>query len=99
MIAVRVRNDNHVQMRQVDVKGFDILAEQFDVVACVEKDALALEFNQCRVAPVLQELRSVTERIVQNSHPVLGDTWHGGHQAQCEKQREHKETRNTRHGS
>ena len=46
------------------MKGLDVLAEQFDVVAGVEEDAFALEFDQCRVAPVLLELRSIPERIV-----------------------------------
>ena len=46
VVAVSVGDNHHVQTRQVDVERFNVLAEDLDIVSCVEQDLLAFELNQ-----------------------------------------------------
>jgi hypothetical protein len=50
VVAVTVRHDDKVELGQVDALGLDVLVEGLGIVAGVEKDAFAADFDQGGVA-------------------------------------------------
>lgn len=66
MVAVTVRHNYEVQLRQIDVFCRCVLFENLRVVTSIEQDALSIVFNECSVAPILLHGWVFSKRIVQN---------------------------------
>jgi hypothetical protein len=72
VIAVPMRHDDEVQLRQVDALGLRVLRQDVRVVAGVEQDALAAIFHQRGVAPILLHRRALAKGVVKDGDLRLG---------------------------
>src|SRR2546426_10668996 len=66
VIAVPVRHDNEVELRQIDALRLRVLREGVAVVASVEQDALAAVLDQCGIAPVLLHAGRLAESVIKD---------------------------------
>ena len=66
MVAVAVRHDDEIQLGEIDALGLDVVGEDVRVVAGVEQNPLAVDFDQGGVAPVLLRRRVLAEGVVEN---------------------------------
>src|SRR2546425_5198598 len=66
VIAVPVRHDNEVELRQIDALRLRVLREGVAVVASVEQDALAAVLDQRGIAPVLLHAGRLAESVIKD---------------------------------
>src|SRR5437667_9378934 len=66
VIAVPVRHDNEIELRQIDALRLRVLREGVAVVASVEQDTLAAVLDQCGIAPVLLHAGRLAESVIKD---------------------------------
>ena len=66
MVAMAVRYNGKIELRQIDTLGSDIVCEDLRVVASVEQNTLAAILDKSRKSPVLRHRRGLAKGIVEN---------------------------------
>jgi hypothetical protein len=67
---VTVGDNDEVEFREINVKGLDVVLEDFRVVAGVEEDALAVVLDEGGKTPVTGERLIAAEGVVENGDAV-----------------------------
>jgi hypothetical protein len=67
MIAVAMRHDHEIKLRQVNVARLYVAGEDGGVVPGVKQDSFSRVLNERRLTPVLLHLACLAERIVKHS--------------------------------
>src|SRR5271168_4962331 len=70
MVGMTVRNNDKVELGEIDVQGLDVAREDFGIVAGVKEDAFAIVLDERGEAPVAGELRIIAKRIVKDGDAV-----------------------------
>jgi hypothetical protein len=66
MVPMAMRDNDEIELLEIDTLGFDIASEDLRIVAGVEQDALAAILDEGRKSPVLRHRRGLAEGIVEN---------------------------------
>jgi hypothetical protein len=66
-----VRNDNKIQLREIDAKGFDVVLERRRIVSGVKQYALAIVFDEGGKAPVFGDSFVIGKRVIEDRNAIL----------------------------
>src|SRR5207248_10721658 len=70
VVAVTVRQNDEVEALEVHASRLDVLRKNLGIVAGVEEDASASDFDQRRVAPVFFHRRILSKRVIQHCDAI-----------------------------
>jgi hypothetical protein len=66
MIVVAMRDDDEVEILEIDAKGVDVVDKVRGFRACIKKHAPATIFDERGISPSSLEVRGLSERIVED---------------------------------
>jgi hypothetical protein len=61
MVAMSMRDNREIEISQVDSHGRSVLCKGAGIIPSVEEQALAIECNQCRKAPLFSQSQRLSE--------------------------------------
>jgi hypothetical protein len=71
MISMSMGNYNEIYFLAINTQCFDILTEGIGVVTGVEKDTLAVIFDERRETPIFLQRRGLSKSIIKDSDSIL----------------------------
>jgi hypothetical protein len=80
-----VRNDDEIELSQVNPQRFNVVLEDRGVVSRIEKDALVTVFDERGKAPIPCYVLGIRESVVQDGNAIFGNRRKRVRNEKCKK--------------